>query len=76
MSKKCKATKKTSFSDEKKANRAMFRIWSHDSSADIYDLHVYPCPDSNPPHWHVGHKSYFQKTQERIHEAISKSSPI
>lgn len=38
----------------------MMRIWSHDTSANIYDLHTYVCPDCKS--WHVGHKSYYEKT--------------
>lgn len=61
MSKKCQKTNKTKFNNEKKAGRAMMRIWSHDPSANIYDLHTYICPDCG--HYHVGHKSYFQQSK-------------
>ena len=64
MSKKCPKTKKTKFSNERKAGRAKMRIWSHDPSADIYDLHTYKCPDCGS--YHIGHKSYFEKTQARL----------
>lgn len=46
------------FHQEQSAARAMFRIWSHDTKADIYDLHTYVCEHCG--HWHIGHKSYYQ----------------
>lgn len=60
--KKCSITGKTIFLTEKDANRAMFRVWSHDTSASIYDLHVYPCGT----HFHFGHKSYYEKVRTRF----------
>ena len=58
----CSSTGKSMFTTEKDAGRAMMRIWSHDTKADIKDLHTYICPDCKA--WHVGHASYFQKTLE------------
>jgi len=69
--KKCPKTKKTSFPDEKRAGRAMMRIWSHDTSADIYDLHTYVCPDCGM--WHVGHISFYEKVKEKLNEQLSQS---
>ena len=69
--KKCKSTGKTRFKVEKFAGRAMMRIWSHDTSANIYDLHTYKCEHCGD--WHVGHKSYYEKKlaqQEKIHEPV------
>lgn len=60
--KKCSVTGKTIFLTEQDANRAMFRVWSHDTSANIYDLHVYPCGT----HFHFGHKSYYEKVRVRF----------
>lgn len=57
--KKCSKTGKSKIPTEKEAERARFRIWSHDTSADIYDLHVYKCDHCST--WHVGHKSYYAK---------------
>lgn len=61
--KKCIKTRKTSFESENTAGQAMFRIWSHDTSADIYDLHTYLC--DNCKSWHIGHKSYYAKAQAK-----------
>lgn len=69
---KCKKTRKTSFPNEKKASRAMMRIWSHDPSANIYDLHTYRCDHCSG--FHVGHKSYYEKS--RIHETIPAAQKI
>lgn len=60
--KKCLTTNKTKFPNEKQAGRAMMRIWSHDPSADIHDLHTYICPDCGS--WHIGHISYYQQAQK------------
>lgn len=60
--KKCSVTKKTMFTTEDKANRAKMRIWSHDPSADIMDLHSYLCEHCGK--WHVGHISYYEKVLE------------
>lgn len=57
--KKCSKTGKSKFPTESVALKTMFRIWSHDTKADIYDLHAYICPDCGS--WHVGHKSYYAK---------------
>lgn len=57
--KKCSVTKKTIYHTEKDAGRGMMRIWSHDTTADIFDLHIYGC--SHCGGWHVGHKSYYEK---------------
>lgn len=56
--KKCKQTNKAKFPTEKLAGKAMMRTWSHDTSANIYDLHTYICPDCGS--WHFGHISYYQ----------------
>lgn len=60
---KCKTTKKTMFPTEKEAERARFRIWSHDPKADIFDLHVYSCDSCGK--YHVGHRSYYEKSMEK-----------
>ena len=60
---RCFKTKKAKFPTEKLASKAMFRIWSHDTKADIYDLHVYQCPHCST--YHVGHKSYYAKELEK-----------
>ena len=57
--KKCPVTRKTMFKKEEWANRAKMRIWSHDPSANIMDLHTYLCPDCGQ--YHIGHKSYYEK---------------
>lgn len=67
--KKCPQTRKTMYPNENLANRGKMYIYSHDPSADIMDMHVYLCPHAslNNSHWHIGHKSYFQKSQEKLH---------
>ena len=69
--KKCARTNKTKFSTEKVAGKVMMRIWSHDPSADILDLHTYLCEYCG--RWHVGHKSYYEKklANERIQQNFS-----
>lgn len=62
--KKCPKTGKSMFHQEQSAARAMFRIWSHDSKSDIYDLHTYVCEFCD--HWHVGHKSYYAKELAKV----------
>lgn len=61
---KCPTSKKSMFRTEKEAGRVMMRIWSHDSSADIHDLHTYICPDCGS--WHVGHRSYYEMAQKSV----------
>jgi hypothetical protein len=61
--KKCKKTGKTQFNDEKKASFAMMRMWSHDPSVNIYDMHTYVCPDCLK--WHIGHISYYEKSKAK-----------
>lgn len=61
---KCPVTHKTMFKGEAQANKAKFRIWSHDPQANIMDLHSYLCPDCGT--WHIGHVSYYQKTLQGI----------
>lgn len=56
---------KTSFRNENDARFAMVRIWSHDPRADINDLHVYPCTYGGIVHFHVGHKSYYEKAKQK-----------
>lgn len=56
---RCRKTMKARFPNERLAGRAMMRIWSHDTEADIYDLHTYQCEHCKG--WHVGHKSYYEK---------------
>lgn len=58
--KKCPKTGKSMYKDEGYANRIKFRIWTRDPHADMKDLHTYLCPDCK--HYHVGHKSYYQKS--------------
>lgn len=58
----CSLTGKTIFLNEQDAGRAMMRVWSHDTSADIYDLHTYQCGN----HWHFGHRSYYEKVRTRF----------
>lgn len=60
---RCKATRKAMFPDEKSANKAMFRTWSHVPSADILDLHTYKCDLCG--HWHFGHISYYEKFKQK-----------
>ena len=76
--KKCSHTRKTIYPNEDLAHRGLMYIWSHDPSADITDMHVYLCPHfpADTSHWHIGHKSYFQKSQERIHENFSQIGKI
>jgi hypothetical protein len=59
-SRKCPTQHKTMFPTEQDAGRAMMRIWSHDPSANIYDLHTYKCPDCGT--YHIGHISYYKKS--------------
>lgn len=70
--KKCLETGKTKFKTQQLAGRAMMRIWSHDPSADIHDLHTYLCPSCGG--WHVGHKSYFEKSLCGDYEKINVHS--
>jgi len=74
-SKKCRFERKTEYYSEASANKGKTYVWSHDPQADMFDLHVYLCPNSpvDKPHWHIGHQSYYQKTHERIHEANPRS---
>lgn len=58
---KCKRTGKTMFEEEKQASRAMMRVWSHDTSMNIYDYHTYLCPDCKT--YHFGNKRHYEKTQ-------------
>lgn len=54
--------RKKAFFSRRKAGKTMMRIWSHDPGANIYDLHVYECPDTRiGRHWHIGHRSYFER---------------
>jgi len=66
---RCKQTKKAIFRDEKSAGKAMMRIWSHDTSANIYDLHTYVCEFCKG--WHIGHKSYYEKAQMKKVDTVS-----
>ena len=66
---KCPTTKKSMFSSEKEAGRAMMRVWSHDPSADIKDLHTYLCSDCKS--YHFGHISYFQMSLAKVDVRIS-----
>ena len=60
------------FQTDAQADRAKMRIWSHDPSADILDLHSYLCEFCGS--WHVGHKSYYEKKleQERANETDNR----
>lgn len=69
--KKCKATGKTSFDTEKMASQSMMRMWSHDPKADIFDLHVYICPDCNK--FHIGHKSYYEQAKANGTQRVSSN---
>lgn len=55
---KCRSTGKSILPTEKDASRVMMRIWSHDTKADIRDLHTYKCDHCGG--WHVGHRSYYE----------------
>jgi len=59
----CPVTKKTMFKTEEMANRIKMRIWSHDPSADITDLHVYTCKYCEK--FHIGHLSYYKMALEQ-----------
>lgn len=72
--KKCSHTRKTIYISEDLANRGKMWIWSRDPQADINDLHVYKCDYAL--HYHIGHKSYYQKVQERIHENFPQTAKI
>lgn len=56
--KKCRVQKKTCYDTEREASFAMFRVWSHDPSMDILDMHTYTCPACKK--WHFGHISHYQ----------------
>lgn len=51
---------KKKYGTEKKAQRALMNLWGADPTADINDLHVYPCPFCKG-FYHVGHKSKYEK---------------
>ena len=72
--KKCKQTRKTAYPNEKLAGKGLMYMRSHDPSADIFDLHVYKCEHGE--HFHIGHRSYYEKLQERIHENFSQVGKI
>ena len=59
---KCEKTGKSKFKNEAVANKAQFRIWSHDPSSNIYDMHVYQCEHCHQ--YHIGHLSKFLKKKE------------
>jgi hypothetical protein len=74
QSKKCKATNKTKFKTERLAGKAMMRIWAHDTSANIYDLHTYICPSCGD--WHIGHISYYRMElakKENTNETLAQT---
>lgn len=71
--KKCHKTHKTKFRTEKDASRAIMRIWSHDPSADIFDLHFYKCDACG--FLHVGHKSYYEKARAKQESYTSNVQP-
>lgn len=71
---KCKATGKTRFKDERSANKAMFRTWSHDSSMNIYNYHTYVCPSCKG--WHFGNKKYYEKSIQNIVPAVPGPAPV
>lgn len=62
--KKCRATGKRKYHTERQAGKDMMRIWSHDPSANIYDLHTYVCPACK--FWHVGHRSKYERKLARL----------
>jgi hypothetical protein len=64
MNRRCKMfPKKATFFELRLAKRALARIWSH-TTEPMTDLHTYECPNKLiRRHWHVGHKSYFEKAQ-------------
>lgn len=49
--------RKVIYATEKDANRGRMNLWGSDPSADLNDLHVYPCDKKGKTHYHVGHKS-------------------
>ena len=71
---KCYATKKSMFETEADALRVKMRIWSHDTKADIRDLHAYVCPECAK--WHIGHRSYYEIVQKRVSESNQPSAPV
>lgn len=54
---------KTKFPDETTANKVVTRIWSHDPTVKLGDLHSYKCEVCNS--WHVGHKKYYDAYLQR-----------
>ena len=65
--KKCGTTGKTMFALKKDASFAMMRVWSHDPSVDILDMHTYQCPHCNS--FHFGHKSYYEMS--KVNDTVS-----
>lgn len=68
--KRCIKAKKTSYPTRRVAGQVLMKIWARDPSGDFRDLHVYKCPWAD--HWHVGHWSYYQKTQAYTENDLSQ----
>ncbi len=64
MRKKCPKTFKTMYNTEKQARTAKMHVISHDPHADMFDLHVYKCPDCGK--WHFGHQKWWVLTQQKM----------
>lgn len=60
---RCPVQHKAMYRTERDASTAMFRVWSHNPSLNIYDMHTYFHDDCGA--WHFGHISYYQKQIER-----------
>ena len=61
--KKCPKTFKTMYNTERQAGTAMMHVISHDPHANMFDLHVYLCPDCGK--WHFGHQKWFVASQQK-----------
>lgn len=68
----CQKCHKSTYPNRRAAGKALMYIWGNDPSADLRDLHVYECPHlpKDKTHYHIGHRSYYQKTQERIQNNV------
>lgn len=74
--------RKVIYASEKDANRGRMNLWGSDPSADLNDLHVYPCWKPNDQgkqvkHFHVGHLSKFNELVDKgiIDENCNKPTP-
>jgi hypothetical protein len=72
--KKCPKTGKTKFSKGKDASRVMMRTWSHDTSMNIYEYHVYLCPDCKS--YHFGNKKHYEKSIQNTVPTPTQPAPV